>query len=179
MFNIYLGIYIITSIVIGVGGTFSLYKSNQTIGSILFLIGSFIVFFTFGLKWFSSNSLFSETPVSWPSIINTCPDYLVYYERKMNDGTTQNTCVDLLGVSKNGSLKLFPKDDTPPVNDDYYFSLTTKSTNPVSRNAELCQKAISLGLTWEGITNGESCISPSGTVSPSSSNNNGNNCPSS
>jgi hypothetical protein len=26
------------------------------------------------MKWFSKGSMFSETPVSWPPTINTCPD---------------------------------------------------------------------------------------------------------
>jgi hypothetical protein len=95
----------------------------------------------------------------------------------MPDGTTQGSCIDLIGVSKNGSLKIFPKDANPaPTAADYYFSLQTQSNDPSAKNAELCQRAIAFGLTWEGITNGESCITPSGPVGPGG--NGGNNCPS-
>jgi hypothetical protein len=177
MFNIYLLIFIVLAILTIMGGSFSLNKGGNTIGAILFLIGSIIIFIVYGLKWFSPGSTFSETPVSWPPQINTCPDYLVLYNRTMPDGTTQNSCIDLIGVSKNGSLKVFPKDANPaPTGADYYFSLQTQSTDPVAKNAELCQRAISFGLTWEGVTDGESCITPSGPVGPGGGSSN--NCPS-
>lgn len=177
MFNIYLLIFIVLAILTIMGGSFSLNKGGNTIGAILFLIGSIIIFIVYGLKWFSPGSTFSETPVSWPPQINTCPDYLVLYNRTMPDGTTQNSCIDLIGVSKNGSLKVFPKDaNPPPTGADYYFSLQTQSTDPVAKNTELCQRAISFGLTWEGVTDGESCITPSGPVGPGGGSSN--NCPS-
>ena len=170
MFNIYLGIYIVLAILVIAGGAFKLMGSGQTLGGILFLIGALAVFIVFGLKWFGKNSLFSETPVSWPTSINTCPDYLVYYGRKMADGSTQDACIDTIGVSRNGSIKVFPKGGDEPTSDDYYFSLVTKSSDGAKKNAELCQRTIAAGLTWEGISNGESCITPSGPVAPGGSN---------
>jgi hypothetical protein len=179
MFNIYLGIYIIIAIFIVGFGSFSIYKTNQTLSALLFFVASTFILIIFGIKWFSTNSIFSKTPVSWPPQINTCPDYLVYYERQMPDGSTAASCIDLIGVSKNGSLKVFPKGDMAPTSDDFYFSLITKSTDPNAKNNELCQRAITAGLTWEGITNGESCISPNGPVSPVSPSGPGNGgCPS-
>jgi hypothetical protein len=176
MFNIYLGIYITVAILILLGGSMKFMGSGQTLTGVVFFIGAVIIFIVYGLKWFSKqNAIFSDTPVSWPTVINTCPDYLVQYGRQMPDGTQQDSCIDMIGVSKNGALKVFPKDGVAPTNDEYYFSLVTKSTDSVARNAELCQRAITFGLTWEGITNGESCITPSGTVAPSSSSG-GNNC---
>jgi hypothetical protein len=176
MFNIYLGIYIVVAIAVIAGGTFKLTGSNQTIGGVLFAIGAIVVFTVYGLKWFGGKGLFSETPVSWPTTINTCPDYLVYYGRKAPDGSTQDSCIDTIGVSKNGSLKVFPTNTAAPATDDYYFSLVTKSSDPAAKNAELCQRAITLGLTWEGITNGESCITPSGPAAPGGGNGSGG-CP--
>jgi hypothetical protein len=175
MFNIYLGIYIVLAILVIAGGTFKLTSSGQTLGGILFFIGALAIFIVYGLKWFGQNSLFSETPVSWPTSINTCPDYLVYYGRKMPDGTTQDTCIDTIGVSRNGSIKVFPKGGDVPTSDDYYFSLVTKSSDAAKKNAELCQRTIAAGLTWEGISNGESCITPSGPVAPGGGSNAG--CP--
>jgi len=168
-FNIYLGIYIVLAIAIVMGGSYKLSGMGMVAAS-LFFIGSLIICFIFGTKWFGqSDSMFSSTPVSWPPTINTCPDYLVYYGRKMPDGSTQDTCVDMIGVSRNGTLKIFPKNGDTPTTDDYYFSLTTKSSDTTAKNSELCQRAIANGLTWEGITNGESCIAPGGgTVAPSS-----------
>jgi hypothetical protein len=158
MFNIILGIYIIVAIFLIGGGTFQLYSSSQSIAALLFFIGSLVSFIIFGIKWFSQkDSIFSKTPVSWPPTINTCPDYLVYYQRQKDDGTQEDTCIDRLGISKNSSLKVFPQDGDVPTSDDYYFSITTTTTELSQRKKELCQRAIAAGLTWEGITNGESC----------------------
>lgn len=179
MFNIYLGIYIIAAILIIAGGSFKVYSAGQVIGALLFLAGSIAVFVIFGTKWFGEASgIFSKTPVSWPPINNTCPDYLVYYGRKAADGSTEDTCIDTIGVSKNGALKVFPKGKSAtdiPTDNDYYFPLATKSSDPVAKKAELCQRAIQFGLTWEGITNGESCVTPAGPVAPGGGGANG--CP--
>lgn len=176
MFNIYLGIFIVVAIFTIFGGSFKMVKNNQTMAGILFGVGSLLIFAVYGLKWFSSGSTFSNAPVSWPPIINTCPDYLVNYPRQMQDGTIQNACIDLIGVSKNGSLKVFPKDGPAPIADDYYFSLITTSSDNNVKNNELCQRAITAGLTWEGITNGESCVSSVGPVAPGGGNG-GSGCP--
>ena len=176
MFNIYLAIFVVAALAVIGGGTFKLNGIGQTIGAILFFIGSIIVFSAYGLRWFGSKgAMFSETPVSWPPMLNTCPDYLVYFSRTMPDGSKQDSCVDPIGVSKNGSLKVFPKDGIVPTADNYFFSLAAKSSDPTAKNAELCQRAITFGLTWEGITNGESCITPSGPVAPSGPS--GSSCP--
>lgn len=167
MFNIVLGIYIIVAIVVLGGGAYQLQSSSQMVAAILFFLGALVLFIVFGTKWFgSSSAIFSSAPVSWPPTINTCPDYLVFYERAMPDGSTQETCIDRLGVSKNGALKMFPADGVAPASDDFYFSLVSKRTDTAGRNQELCQRAISAGLTWEGITNGESCITGDGPVAP-------------
>jgi hypothetical protein len=181
MFNIYLAVFIVSALFVTGGGAYKLVGLQQTIGAILFFIGASIVFIVYGIRWFGSSiSIFSETPVNWPPTINTCPDYLVYYNRKMADGSSQDSCIDTLGVSKNGSLKVFVKGEEPPSSDEYYFPLTTKSSDASAKNAELCQRAITYGLTWEGITNGESCITSGGQVAPSSGGSSGsgsNGCP--
>jgi len=164
-FNIQLGIYIIVAIVTILGGSYKFYRESQTIAALLFLIGTLAIFIVFGQKWFSSNAIFSKTPVSWPPIINTCPDYLVYYKRRKGGNVTEDTCIDLIGVSKDASIKVFPKDQLfptdpkqpSPPSDDYYFSITTTTTSEDARKKELCDRAKSKKLTWEGITNGESC----------------------
>jgi len=180
--NIYLWIYVIIAIGIVIGGTYKLYGMGKSLGALLFFIGSLFLCITYGIRWFGTkSSLFSNTPVQWPPTINTCPDFLTYYKRSKLDGTVEESCIDLVGVSKNGVLKPFPKitsgpADSAPSGDDYYFSLTTSSSDPVKKNNELCQRAITNGLTWEGITNGESCINPDGTLGPSGASGNPN-CP--
>ena len=158
MFNIYLAIYIVIGLIIVAGGAYMVNKMGGMVGAILFAIGAVSVLLLFGLNWFAKGG---DTPDSWPPVINTCPDYLTYYKRTKSDGSSQDTCVDTVGVSKNGTLKLFPAQGAPPSGDEFYFSLVTTSADSAGRNAELCQRAIAAGLTWEGITNGESCVAPS------------------
>lgn len=177
MFNIYLGIFIVVALFVIGGGSYKIFSGFGAFAGILFLIGSIAIFATYGTKWFSTkNGIFSETPVKWPPVINSCPDYLVYYERSKTDGTKEESCIDMIGVSNNGSLKVFPKSGSPPVSDDYYFSLSTKASDVSAKHAELCQRAISAGLTWEGITNGESCTTPAGPAAPGSGSGSGG-CP--
>jgi len=166
MFNIYLAIYVVVSLAIIGGGTKKLYDLNESAGALIFCIGAVVICVIYGLRWFgSASSLLSQTPVTWPPSINSCPDYLTYYQRVVGSiGEKQDTCIDTLGVSTNGSIKVFPKDGTPPVSDEYYFKLKTNSTDLAAKNAELCQMALTAGLSWEGITNGEGCVSPSGGI---------------
>jgi hypothetical protein len=183
-FNIYLGIFIVAALAIIGGGSAKLFMGGMGLAGFLFLVGSIAIFAVFGIKWFGTKSgIFSETPVSWPPVINTCPDYLVYYGRKMPDGTTQDSCIDLIGVSKNGAFKVFPDvkktSNVVPTGDEFYFSLATKSSDAGTKNAELCARAMAAGLTWEGITNGESCITPAGPAAPSSGGSGSSNCNSS
>jgi hypothetical protein len=175
MFNIYLGIFIITAIFVIAGGSYKLVGLTYTLSAVIFFIGSLGIFIIFGAKWFNPNSIFAKTPVSWPTMTNTCPDYLIYYNRKTAGGN-QDTCIDTIGVSKNGALKCFPSGKDPSTVQDgsYYFPLATKSSDPIKRNTELCQRAMTCGLTWEGITNGESCILPN---KPGSSASDPANCP--
>jgi len=164
MFNVYLLIYVVVAIVSVGGGGYYLFSNRQSTSGVLYLIGSIAVFTVYGMKWFSENSLFAQTPGPWPPNINTCPDYLTYYKRTTDDVSKQNTCIDMIGVSKNGGLIKFPSDGTIPTTDSHYFNLMSPITNPLLHRSELCALAISKGLTWEGITNGEGCASSSGST---------------
>jgi len=157
-----------------IGGTYKIKGYGYNITAIMFAVGGLIIFILFGIKWFSKNALFSKTPVSWPPMTNTCPDYLIHYGRKVGN-VIQDTCIDTIGVSKNGALKLFPKGGAQPADDNYYFTLATTKSDPVGKIKELCERAIISGLTWEGITNGESCIILNEEGTPGTFN--VNNCP--
>lgn len=158
-------IYIIIAILIGIFGSMKFYGDSKYVSLLLFLIGSILIFVFFGRRWFGDNQLFNRSPGQWPPVINTCPDYLTYFKRRMPDGSSKDTCIDRTGVSRNSTLMVFPKDgnQNPPASDSYYFDLKTSSSEATAARAELCQRTIQYGLTWEGITDGESCYSPSGT----------------
>ena len=165
-FNIYFIIYVILAIAIIFGGTNKMYGENLMIGAIFFFITASAIFLIYGLRWFGTDkSLLSNAPVSWPPTINTCPDYLTYYNLIVGL-ESYDMCIDMIGVSRKGGVTQFPANN-PPVDplSTAYFPLATKSADPVKRNAELCQRAMMNGLTWEGVTNGESCISLDGSTS--------------
>ncbi len=167
-FNIYFIIYAILAIAIVFGGTNKMYGENLIIEAVLFFIAASAIFLIYGLRWFGSDkSLLSNAPVSWPPTINTCPDYLTYYNLIVGK-ESYDMCIDMIGVSRKGGITLFPADN-PPVDplDKAYFPLATKSIDPAQRNIELCRNAMMAGLTWEGITNGESCISIDGSTNTS------------
>jgi hypothetical protein len=177
--NLYLVFYILLASALFLAGISKLYGMGMTLSAVLFFLGAGSLLILYGLRWFGTeSSLLSQGPVQWPPLVNTCPDYLTYYKRKKEDGTMEETCVDTVGVSRNATLKQFTTDGSPPSGENFYFPLATKSSDVVARNAELCQRAITFGLTWEGITNGESCVLPDGSkASPSSSGTGGAGCP--
>jgi hypothetical protein len=174
--NIKLVLYVIYAILIGIYGTVHYFKNNRIFTAVLFLAGAIAVFTFFGIRWFGPAGTFTEKTVgTWPPLINTCPDYLTYYKRILSTGQVQDTCVDRLGVSKNSSLEIFPKNpaEVNTANDKYFFPLETASQDVNKRRAELCNRCKDYGLTWEGIFNGESCVnitdSTGGDASGSSS----------
>lgn len=148
--------YILVVIIVCLGTFSSLNNSDRLWAAILTLVLFVLIFTFYGMRWFrDTTSVFSYTG-SWPPIINMCPDYLVYFKRG-----NQDTCVDLIGVNRsNGGLKRWAKEDTPanpPGDSSKYFPFVYKPGMTDKELANLCRKTMDAGLTWEGITNGESC----------------------
>lgn len=148
--------YIFLCIVIGMSIATQLFKSNRTWAGILVLILFTLIFTFYGQRWFRGTEVVGTYTGSWPPIINTCPDYLVYFNRNGRD-----SCIDLLGVNRsNGVLRPWTKEDTtqnPPVDDTKYFMYSYKPDMKPDQIKTLCDATMAAGLTWEGITNGESC----------------------
>jgi hypothetical protein len=155
--NFYFIAYIFLAIGVGLGVPFKLFQTGRMISAILFLILSIFIFIFFGVRWFSSGAVVGLYTGSWPPLINTCPDYLVYYKKG-----TVDTCIDLIGVNRSGgALAPWSQDDNPknpPQAANKYFPFTYKAGMSNDQLQILCNSAQQLGLTWEGITNGESCV---------------------
>jgi hypothetical protein len=132
--------YVLFCVFIGLTITMQLMKSQRPISGILYLILAILIFVFFGLRWFGASG--AGRAVQWPPIINSCPDYLTKYERTKNGVKTQ-TCIDLVGVSKNCALKKWPSDGSTPSNDAFYFTLDGKTMETK------CADAKAAGLTWE------------------------------
>ena len=161
-FDIKFIIFMIAAGIIVAYGSFKVFEVYQGLGALIYFLGSLYTCFIYGTRWFGDNT---DVPTSWPPIINTCPDFLTYYQRN-NNGTKQDTCIDTVGVANPSVLAPWPKDGSAPTDSKYYFPFVK---NKKSDNAELCAKAMTAGLTWEGITNGESCITANGTPGSSGS----------
>lgn len=180
--NFYLVSFIILAIITIGYGSYYFFTSQRIAGGIVFLIGSILIFVFYGIRWFGTTGTpFNPSPVQWPPYVNTCPDYLTFYKRVKSDGTKLDTCIDRIGVSRNSMLQLFPADgNVNPDNDNYFFPLTTQSQDTDGKRSELCKRTIQYGLTWEGVSDGESCFSPSGSgqsVIPGSGSGSGSGCP--
>ena len=178
--NLYLILYGLIALATLLGGISTLYRMGMTLGAGIFAVGTVLILAMYGLRWFGGEkSILSDATVQWPPVMNTCPDFLTYYKRKKSDGSAEDVCIDTIGVSKNAvMLQRFPSSGPAPNDDDkYFFLLKTAASDAAGRNAELCQRAILYGLTWEGITNGESCILPDGTKASPSSGSSGAGCP--
>ena len=95
-----------------------------------------------------------------------------------------DTCIDLIGVNRsNGALFPWSQDDStsnPPSNSNKYFPFIYKAGMSQNQLKVLCNAAQQLGLTWEGITNGESCsyAPPSQVLGPNAAGPSGASCPS-
>lgn len=148
--------YIFVCIVVGLGVFTTLNNSGRTWSAIFGLILFILIFVFYGLRWFRDTTSVFRYTGQWPPMINMCPDYLVYFK----DGMRRDTCVDLAGVNRSGGLlQPWTKEDVnnPPANPAKYFPHVYKPGMTGDKLKELCTKAMEYGLTWEGITNGESC----------------------
>jgi hypothetical protein len=167
-------VYIFLVIIIIVSSGNYLYKSERTVSAVFCSILFILIFVFFGQRWFNnSNSPTGiPTPKTWPPVINTCPDYLTYY----NAGGTPN-CIDLIGITNsqyNSIFNSWTSDDVtnpPPSSASNKFfpavyqagktdmtstcSNTSCSGKGDNMNSKyyLNQLCIARGLSWEGITN--------------------------
>ena len=149
--------YVFLCIVLGLGIFMQLSNSGRTWGGIVTLILFILIFVFYGIRWFRGTSSVFNYSGSWPPIINMCPDYLVYFKKN-----NRESCVDLTGVAKSQTvLAPWSSEDTtanpPNPNGNKYFRYVYRPGADAARMKELCTQTINAGLTWEGITNGESC----------------------
>lgn len=164
IFNIYMGIFILIAIAVIAGGSMRLKDMGMMGGAFVFFVGSLALFIIYGKRWFQKSGALSQDAVAWPPTVNTCPDGLTSYTREAN-GVKKQVCIDTIGMSRNGGIAVFPKGDGPaPTDDKYYFDLTSTAGDADSKRKELCQRAMQAGLSWEGVTNGESCVDPQAAI---------------
>ena len=79
-------LYSLICIVVGGGFVAMLYNRGQQIGSMALLVLLILVFLFYGLRWFPGGNLNGTMPgkVTWPPIVNVCPDFMVSWTNKAN-----------------------------------------------------------------------------------------------
>jgi hypothetical protein len=156
-FNIAQVIFIVVAILVIGGGSMYFGSGEQYISLLIFLPLSVLIFIVYGLRWFGADGIYNQKYISWPPAINTCPDYLTAYSITSPSGPIKG-CIDRIGVSRNGGVPILKKEDTiSGPNDPRFFPL-----KPGEARSALCQRVMTAGLTWEGVTDGETCFSPDG-----------------
>lgn len=146
--------YIFLSIVIILGGVYTLHSMQRPYSAVMCLLLFILVIVFFGLRWFKGTRAKSTYTGTWPPLINMCPDYLVYFNHNGID-----TCIDISGVNRSGgSFKAWTSEDTPqnpPSDPAKYFPHVYKRGGETTDI--LCQATKRAGLTWEGISDGDDC----------------------
>lgn len=117
---------------------------DRPVAGILVFISGILALYFYYVKWFVIPSLGKK----WPPYQTTCPDYLtpVYPESGMAGSASGGvTCVDFVGVSRNGVLK---KADPAMIQSQINQPQYTFSVNPKESPDSLKQRLLSYGLTW-------------------------------
>lgn len=166
-------LYILFCIALGLGGTVGLFRMNRALAAATYLVLSLLIFVFFGLRWF----VYATGDVTkWPPVINTCPDYLTAFKRTVGSQTI-DTCIDLIGVSTNGAIKVFPSSgiapsgagpSTCPSQNCYFFPMNISGSARLTDSIDqLCSYTRSSGLSWDGVINGAGCVTVNNPNAPS------------
>ena len=159
-------LYILFSLVIGLGGTYYLVDSQRTLAGFLYFVGSLLILTFYGLRWFTGDSLKTTRyeSKSWPPFVNACPDFLSVYERPVaGSNKKEQICVDLIGVAEGGIQKL--TDPTQATNDNFVFKLHNDKKG-AARIRALCQECRLKKVTWEGVYDGVACVATGAVPNP-------------
>ena len=148
--------FIFVCLVIWITAVVKLSKMPRAVSSIIVAVLFLLIFIFYGQRWFYGPAINNDPNGTWPPIINMCPDYLLYFKRNGVD-----TCIDMSGINRSGgSRKSWTQDDNfqnPSTDNAKYFPYVYKPGMTDGAIKNLCTQAMAVGLTWEGITNGESC----------------------
>ena len=146
--------YTLVALVIVFGGSYYLFNVMQRpIAGILYFIGAVIAVYFYYVKWFIVPAKNPE----WPAYQSMCPDYLTPIlpgyttdqgGNQMVDANAKVKCVDFVGVSANGLLKVAnPSNLQAQLNNpSYYFSV-----DPKMKRDDLKAQLDTYGLSWQSM----------------------------
>jgi len=122
------------------------------IGTVIYLIGSISICVFYGLRWFNgTNAKSLGYSGSWPPFVNMCPDYFSVY----TDVSGNQHCVDYVGFAKQG-LNVYQKGSSPVT-----YPNTSANAIPFTEldtDEKKCNICRELGVTWEGVWDGQTCF---------------------
>jgi len=91
-------LYSLICIIVGGGFVSMLYNRGQQMGAMALLVLLILVFLFYGLRWFPGGNLNgtkSAGVVTWPPIVNMCPDFMVSWTDKV---TNKVYCYDAANI---------------------------------------------------------------------------------
>lgn len=146
-------VYTILALIVVFYGSYYIFtKMERQIAGILYFIGAVIAVYFYWVKWF----VIPGAKPEWPPYQTMCPDYLTPvapgYEKdargRMVPGQGGMKCVDFIGVSTNGTLKMASKGSlhTQINNPEYVFTIAPK----MSRE-QLRAQVNARGLSWQSM----------------------------
>jgi hypothetical protein len=141
----------------GIFFIFALYRKYLA-GSIS-AIGILVFFILFGIQTFNPDGSYinaSSSTMSWPPVINFCPDFLTLLKVG-----SDFVCVDTVGVSTDGTgIQKYIANNavvgTPSVSDNQSFHLSLNITNVDDRRTAIVDECKAKKVTWQGIFDGVS-----------------------
>lgn len=150
-------IFVLLAIMIITGGPMYFYRQDKLAAGLGLFVLFILIFVFFGLRWFGEDGSLQGAgqTTTWPPYVNVCPDYLTYFEGAIGKGCFNKTTQSI------GQLQPITG-ETPSVKSQLFNHYATGVSPSYTKydldNKETaCMKARELGLTWEGITNGDSC----------------------
>lgn len=138
-----------------------LIQSERTLGGLLFLLGSVLLFTFYGLRWFYGENLKATSTSSkqWPPFVNTCPDFLT-----LTTAGGKRVCIDLIGVSESGIAKFV---DQSNINSSRHIFQLYDNLSGEARIKALCAECKKHNVTWEGLYDGTACVASTGLTNAS------------
>jgi len=163
--------YIVVSIVGLLYGTSYINSINQIRAAVFGIFASLVLIY-FGIRWFGSRI---PQLTSWPPVINTCPDYLSYItipSTTVNGKKITSGCIDMLGITNGlsgataisktsrSTASSFKSGNTAPTITQIceFTSADVKAAKTAADLQAICARCKDLGITWEGVYDGDSCI---------------------
>ena len=143
---------------------------NKMIATVLFAIGTILISVFYGLRWFKGDKAKSlGYDGQWPPAnrINFCPDYFTMMKDSDSHNTSGYVCVDRVGFANPERLRQYDDSTGAPdfkrittvgtytIGNDIVNAISGAVLDTLERKCQICQD---LGVTWEGIYDGQSCI---------------------